>query len=367
MGDKPLNIIPVKLKENGYTIVVGHHILRTLGKYLKKLNMGKDAIVVTHPFLRRTYGPVIEQSLKKEGYQLKYIDVASGEQSKSAHVAFDVIEKIARFDVDKEIFIIALGGGVLGDLAGYVASCYKRGVPYVQIPTTLLAQIDSAIGGKTAVDLPVGKNLMGAIYQPKIVFSDVTVLKTLDQRQIRNGLAEAVKYGIIQDAKLFHFIDQNVQKIFNLNDSVMSHLITSCSQIKANVVMKDEKETKGIRTILNFGHTLGHAIEAAGKFQLYQHGEAVALGMRIASQISLKLGLVREGDGRSIQQLISKLGLPEKIKGLKIKDILSMMKHDKKFLNGKNRFVLVEKIGKVSVHQNIPHEVIVKTVQSYLS
>lgn len=367
MGDKLLNTIPVKLKENSYSIVVGHHILRFLGTHLKKLHLGKDAVVITHPFLRRKYGSVVEQSLKKEGFTLKFIEVPVGEQSKSAQAAFDVIEKIARYDIYKDIFIAALGGGVVGDLAGYAASCYKRGVPYIQIPTTLLAQIDSAIGGKAAVDLPVGKNLVGAIYQPKIVFSDAAVLKTLDQRQIRNGLAEAVKYGIIDDAKLFHFIDQHIEEIFGLNDSVLSRLITSCSRIKAKVVMKDEKETKGIRTILNFGHTLGHAIEAAGKFKLYQHGEAIALGMRIASEISLKLKCVNEADVLSINQLISKAGLPEKIKGLKINDILSMMKHDKKFLDGKNRFVLVQHIGKVVVNTDIPHDVIISAVKSRMS
>lgn len=361
-----MNTIPVKLKENSYLIVVGHHILPFLGRHLKKLHLGKDAVVITHPFLRSKYGSVVEQSLKKAGFTVKFIEVPVGEQSKSAQMAFDVIQKIARYDVYKNIFIIALGGGVVGDLAGYVASCYKRGVPYIQVPTTLLAQIDSAIGGKTAVDLAVGKNLVGAIYQPKIVFSDAVVLKTLPRRQIRNGLAEAIKYGIIDDADLFYFIDRNTERILGLNESVLSRLIVSCSRIKANVVMKDEKETKGIRTILNFGHTLGHAIETAGKFKLYQHGEAIALGMRIASGISLKLRLVNEEDVSSINRLVSKVGLPETIKGLKLNDILSMMKHDKKFLDGKNRFVLVQKIGKVIVRQNIPHEVIISAVKSFL-
>jgi len=367
MGDKLLNTIPVKLKEHSYSIVVGHHILPFLGTHLKKLHLGKDAVVITHPFLRSKYGSVVEQSLKKAGFTLKFIEVPVGEQSKSAHMAFDVIEKIARYDVYKNIFIIALGGGVVGDLAGYVASCYKRGVPYIQIPTTLLAQIDSAIGGKVGVDLPVGKNLVGAIHQPKIVFSDAAVLKTLDRRQIRNGLAEAIKYGIIDDAELFYFIDRNTEKILGLNGPILSRLIVSCSRIKAKVVMKDEKETKGIRTILNFGHTLGHAIEAAGKFKHYQHGEAIALGMRMASEISLKLKLVNEEDVLRINQLISKVGLPEKIKGLKLADILSMMKHDKKFLDGKNRFVLVQKIGKVVVHKDIPQPVIISAVKSLIS
>ncbi len=366
MGDLFLKTIPLKLKEHSYSIVIGHNILRSLGQHLKKLSLGKDAVIITHPFLRRTYGPAIERSLKQNGYTVKFIEVPAGEKSKSAKVAFDVIEKIAHYDVYKSIFVVALGGGVVGDLAGYVASCYKRGVPYIQVPTTLLAQIDSAIGGKVAVDLPVGKNLVGAIYQPKIVFSDVSVLKTLDKRQIRNGLAEAVKYGIIDDAKLFKFIADNLKDIFQLKDAVMTHLIASCSRIKAKVVMLDEKETKGIRTILNYGHTVGHAIEAAGKFERYHHGEAIGLGMRIAGDISYQLKLVSGAEVEKMNELISAVGLPERIQKLKLNDILSMMKHDKKFIEGKNRFVLVTKTGHVVVKKDIPMDVIISAVKAYL-
>lgn len=365
MGDYVLKRIPLKLKENSYDIIIGHHILSSLGSYLKKLNLGKDSVIITHPFLKKTYGPTIEGSLKKQGFSIKFIEVPPGESSKSAPKAFEVIEQIARYDIYKSVFIAALGGGVIGDLAGFVASCYKRGVPYIQIPTTLLAQIDSAIGGKTGVDLKVGKNLAGAIYQPKLVFSDTAVLKTLDKRQIKNGMAEAIKYGIIDDADLFKFISRNLNNILNLDDAAMTHLIAACSRIKAKVVHLDEKETKGIRTILNFGHTVGHAVEAAGKFDRYHHGEAVALGMRIAAEISLNLKLVNQKEVDAINRLISQTGLPEKIQGLQLNNILSAMTHDKKFIEGKNRFVLVNKIGKVVVKKDVPAEIILQAIKAY--
>ena len=196
-GQARKNIIKVNLKENAYSICMGHDILSEFPQHIKKLGLGKDAVIVSHPVIERLHGVRLTAALKKAGYSVKVFNVPEGESSKSAAYAMRLVEQIAAYDVDKKIFIIALGGGVIGDLTGFVAAIYKRGVPYIQVPTTLLAQIDSAIGGKTAIDLKYGKNLVGAFYQPKLVFSDTKVLKTLTRRQIQNGLAEAVKYGII--------------------------------------------------------------------------------------------------------------------------------------------------------------------------
>jgi 3-dehydroquinate synthase len=239
-------------------------------------------------------------------------------------------------------------------------------VPYIQVPTTLLAQIDSSIGGKTAIDLGTGKNLVGAFYQPRLVFTDTKVLKTLDKRQIRNGLAEAIKYGIIGDPKLFAFIEANHKKFLKGDIEALNFIVRRCVKIKARIVSADEKETKALRTILNFGHTVGHALEAAGRFDQYHHGESVGLGMRVAARISVGKGLLTQSQELRINQLISGVGLPDKIAGVRLAKIMDLMRHDKKFSAGHNRFVLVKKIGQVVVVNDIPEKLITRSIQAYL-
>lgn len=360
-----MNTVKVVLKENSYDIVIGAGLLKKVGGILKSLKLGEDAVIVTNSLIWKSHGKTISTSLKKSGFNIHPIFVPDSEESKSAEIALSLIKKISRLDVQKKIFVVAFGGGVVGDLAGLVAAIYKRGIPYVQVPTTLLAQIDSAIGGKTAIDLSVGKNLVGAFYQPKLVLSDTAVLKTLALRQIRSGLAEAVKYGVIKDKKLFAFLRQNCFAILALQPFALSEVVRRCSQIKADVVKADEKETKNIRTILNFGHTVGHAIEAASGFKVYAHGEAIALGMRVVARISGDSGLCSEKDERALNELLTLIGLPQKIKKVSLKKILTCMAHDKKFQAGKNRFVLMTSIGRVKVVENIPSEVIRKAIQAY--
>jgi len=361
-----MKTVSVSLTTNAYKIIIGNNNLLKLGAFLKSLKIGQDAVIITNPFVRRLYGKPVIEGLKKKGFTVKVLEVPDGEKSKSAKVAFKLMEAVAEYDCLKRVFIIALGGGVIGDLAGYVAAAYKRGIPYIQVPTTLLAQIDSSIGGKVAVDLPVGKNLVGAFYQPKVVWSDTAALFTLDERQIRNGLSEAVKYGVIYDKKLFQYIARNYRDLLEGNSKALLHVVIRCSQIKAEVVVEDEKETKGIRAILNFGHTIGHAIEAAGKYDYYQHGEAIALGMRIAADISHQLGLLGSIEVVQINQVLSDIGLPETIQRIRMTSILSIMKHDKKFITGKNRFVLASQIGKVKVLEDISLPVIKKAIQAYM-
>lgn len=358
--------IHVGLKDNPYEIIIGCKILSNLGERIKSLQLGSDALVVTHPFLEKLYGKIIAESLRDSGFSVKFLTVPEGEKSKSFQAAFQTLNQLARYDVFKNVFIVALGGGVIGDLAGFIAAIYKRGIPYVQVPTTLLAQIDSAIGGKTAVDLPVGKNLAGAFYQPRLVFSDAAVLSTLSTRQMRNGLAESVKYGAIDDGKLFQFMEDNYSRLLEKDMKALLFLIERCSQIKAKIVMADEKETKGIRTILNFGHTIGHAIEAAGKFLAYQHGEAIALGMRIAGEMSHQLESFPQKDLGRLNGLLTGIGLPASIRKIRMPLILRMMRHDKKFKGGETRFVLIQKLGKVVVRENIPSEIIKKTIQKFM-
>jgi len=357
----------VRLKDNPYSIVIGHGILTQLPEYLGPLDLGKDAVLIVDPLVQRLHGNKLSAALKKAGYTVKIFNVPQGEKSKNALCALDLIKKISAYDVDKKIFIIALGGGVIGDLSGFVAAIYKRGIPYIQVPTTLLAQIDSSIGGKTAIDLETGKNLVGAFYQPRLVFADTKVLKTLSRRQICNGLAEAVKYGIIGNPKLFAFIEDNHRKFFKGESAVLNHVVCCCAKIKAEIVTKDEKETRNLRTVLNFGHTVGHAIEAGGQYDQYHHGESVGLGMRVAARIAVSLGLMNSESEDRIDQLITKVGLPQKIAGVRLARILELMSHDKKFSKGNNRFVLATKIGQVKVVSNIPAPIITQAIQSYLA
>ncbi len=353
-----MNKIKLALKENSYDIHVGYKILEKLGTIIKPLNVGHDAVVITNPGILRRYKNSISSGLEREKFSAKFLVVPDGERSKSAEQAFKLLNQIAAYDVGRKIFILAFGGGVVGDLAGFVASVYKRGIPYIQIPTTLLAQIDSAIGGKVAIDLPVGKNLVGSFCQPRAVVSDVAVLSTLSERQIRNGLAEAIKYGVITDKNLFNYLEKDYKDILSLKPAALIKLVTVCSRIKADVVKRDEKETKGIRTILNFGHTLGHAIESAGRYNQYQHGEAIAIGIHAAALISVNLQLFSRVQLKRLKDLIQAVGLPLYFKKISTSDILKAMRHDKKFVAGKNRFVLARDIGKVQVVMDIPLKII---------
>ncbi|MCA9400340.1 MAG: 3-dehydroquinate synthase [Candidatus Omnitrophica bacterium] len=358
--------IDLNLDRNPYKILVGYDSLKDFGKHASQFKLSPHGIIITNPLIKRLYAGPLVKSLESQNFQMKILTVPDGEKSKSAAEAFKLMGKVAAYDIMRKPFIIALGGGVIGDLAGFIAATYRRGVPYFQVPTTLLAQVDSAIGGKTAIDLPVGKNLVGAFYQPKSVWSDTSVLKSLSKRQIRNGLAEVIKYGIIYDALFFRFLENNTQKILQMDKAAISKVVQRCSQIKAEVVLADEFETKDIRSILNFGHTVGHAIEACGKFKLYQHGEAIALGMRIATDISHQLKMLKSGDVERINGLITKIGLPRKIKSLKVSRILQLMNHDKKFESGQNKFVLARSIGKVVVKRNVPMDIIKNAVERFI-
>ncbi len=357
--------IRVRLKENSYSIIVGDRILSRLPLYLKKLRLGQDAIVITNPVVKAIHGRALTCALKKGGFSVKVLEVKDAESSKSVQVASRLIDSIIAYAADKKPFIIAFGGGVVGDLAGFVASVTKRGIPLVQVPTTLLAQVDSSIGGKVAVDLPAGKNLVGAFYQPRLVFSDTAFLTTLSERQIKNGLAEVVKYGVIKDKVLFTFLEKNFQGLLTADPKALAFVVARSAAIKARVVEQDERETKGIRMILNFGHTVGHAIEAASGFDRYHHGEAVALGMRAACAISVRMKLMKPLEAVRIETLLSAIGLPEEIKGVTASKIFAAMKFDKKFSGKTNRFVLSRKVGDAVIKGNVPSGVILRSIKLF--
>lgn len=356
----------VNLGKRSYKIVIGSGIFYQFGAYLKKLDIGTDAFIITNVFLKNKYGAKVSKVLSANGFNYRFKLVADSEKAKSMETAGRVIKELARFDRKKKVFIIAFGGGVVGDLAGFVASVYKRGISYVQLPTTLLAQVDSAIGGKTAVDLDLGKNLVGAFYQPRLVFSEVNFLKSLDIMQVRCGMAEVIKYAVIKDQKLFSFLENKYQEIMRRNPAALEVIINACSRIKAEIVAQDEKETSGLRSILNFGHTIGHAIEAAGGYKGYNHGQAVSLGMIAAVGLSKRLGLIDLELAVRIRNLIKLYGLPLKIKGVAVAKIIRAHYHDKKFSGKGNKFVLIGGIGKPRIVRNLKLDLIKEAIAGQL-
>lgn len=356
--------IKVRLGKRTYCIKIGSSILSKTGKYILHLSIGQNAIIITNSKIKRLYGSILEKSLAKSGISYSLFTVPDSESSKSYTVMDDLIGKIAMADKGKKPFIIAFGGGVIGDLAGFVAAVYRRGVPLVQIPTTLVAQVDSAIGGKVAIDLPVAKNLMGAFYQPKIVIADTSLLKTLPAREIKCGLSEIIKYSIISSRGFFDFLSKKITSLKKLRGKEVKYVIRKCCSIKAGVVNADEKDTKGIRMILNYGHTIGHAIEAASGYKgSYNHGEAVAIGMLAAASISRKINMISEKEVGEIRKLLSRAGLPAKARRFKSSKIFESLSHDKKFTQGINRFVLPVRIGKVRVVKNIPKDIIMDAIK----
>ncbi len=357
--------ILVKLKDNSYSIIISRDKFIELARVIEPIVKNNDIILITNPTIYKIYQHPLKKTLSKLEGRVNFILVPDTEKSKSLPQLESLIKKIISSNQKRPPFILAFGGGVVGDLAGFTAAVYRRGIPYIQIPTTLLSQVDSAIGGKVGIDLPQGKNLVGAFYQPELVYSNVTLLSTLPLAQIREGLAEVIKYGVISDANLFYFLENNFEKILEFNLESLLHIVSNSSLIKAKIVSLDEKERLGKRTILNFGHTIGHAVESAsGYSKKYTHGQAISIGMLCASYISCKLGLMNKEALNRLEVLIGRVGLPRFISGLNLRNILKVQEQDKKFIHGFNRLVLPVGLGKVVVKENIPLGLIKEAVKS---
>jgi len=353
--------ITVNLKEKSYPVVIYDGLRNDLPHHINKYKPGNFGFVITSPKIYDLYKGIIKKSFNQKKF--KVIIAANGERAKSKECFFRVIDNIlSSKQINNNPFILCLGGGTIGDLGGFIASVYKRGINYIQVPTTLIGQIDSSIGGKTAIDTPQAKNIIGTFYQPKAVLIDPSFLNTLPKKEVREGLAEALKYGIIKDKELFCLLKNNPQKILSLDKKLLNTIIYRCVKIKADIVAKDEKEAKGIRTILNFGHTFAHGLEAASKYKKISHGKAVALGMLYASYLSQQLGRISPALTGQISQALQSLGLPVKIK-FEPKKVLNALRHDKKFRAGKIRMVLIDNIGKVSVSTNINQKDLSKTLK----
>ena len=360
-----MKIIPVHLKNNPYKVYVGRNLLKGLPNKIRNLKLGNFGLVITSPKILSLHRDKIEKAFGNKNY--KIITVVDGERAKSRLWLDRVIQKLISADVlSRKIFIVCLGGGTIGDLGGFIASIYKRGIPYIQIPTTLLGQIDSSIGGKTAIDLKEAKNILGAFYQPKAVFIDTAFLKTLPAKEISQGLAEAIKYGAIKDKDFFTFLKTNYKKILKLNQDCILKLILTCVKIKAKIVSEDEHETKGLRTILNFGHTLAHALESSLEYKKLSHGEAVSLGMIYAAQLSKILGKCSQQEVNQIEEILKLFSLPTKIK-FNVLTIYKSLTYDKKFISGEIRMVILQKIGKVEIITKISPQEIRKTLKIFAS
>ncbi|HAG50392.1 MAG: 3-dehydroquinate synthase [Deltaproteobacteria bacterium GWC2_42_51] len=349
--------IIVNLGERSYPILIGRGNLNLIGEVIKDRGLKGQVACITNPTVGGLYGDKVISSLRNAGFDAYKIDIPDGEEYKSLEWASNIYDKLIEHKMERQNPIIALGGGVIGDIAGFVAATYLRGVPFIQAPTTLLAQVDSSVGGKTAVNHKKGKNLIGAFYQPELVLIDIEALKTLEERDLRAGLAEVVKYGIIRDAQFFSYLENNYKDILNLGDGLIHAINTSC-RLKAEVVEEDERET-GIRAILNFGHTFGHAIEAVTNYKELKHGEAVAIGMAAAARLSFRLGLCKKDVYERIEGLLVKIGLPVRISDVSFvqsrkfsgRDFFRALELDKKMIGGKIKFILTKDIGRVALQQ----------------
>ncbi|MDD5491754.1 MAG: 3-dehydroquinate synthase [bacterium] len=353
-----MQTVKVRLKDRSYKILIGVDLSK-LGSAMRDLKLGRQVMIVTNPKVGRLYLSKTEHSLIKSGFYVHYTLIPDGERYKTQESANRIYAHCLQRGFDRGDTILALGGGVIGDLAGFAAATFMRGINLVQVPTTLLAQVDSSVGGKVGINLPDGKNMVGAFYQPKLVYADPKTLRTLPAKELSNGLAEVIKYGIIYDARLISYLEKNINQIKKLDEITLQKVISRCCDIKARVVALDERE-RNIRAILNFGHTIGHTIEGLTHFKKYKHGEAVAIGMVGAAKIAISLQMADGSLETRLKALLKRAGLPVTIKGIKVTwaDFLRFMRHDKKALAGKIRFVLPVGIGKVKIVDTVPLSVI---------
>ncbi|HMP88791.1 MAG TPA: 3-dehydroquinate synthase [Kiritimatiellia bacterium] len=340
--------VKVDLGARSYDIIIGTALLPSLPDKLNEYALNASSgLVVTDSHVQTLYGDSVIRQFQAIGLPFHLSVIPAGEESKSGECLFKIYNDAISAGLERKSIVIALGGGVVGDIAGYAAATYMRGLRFVQAPTTLLAMVDSAVGGKTGINLPQGKNLIGAFHQPSLVLCDLDVLKSLPAREFKAGMAEVIKYGIIYDESLFAFLEANMASILKGDREMLQHIVAQSCRIKAEVVRQDEHET-GLRAILNFGHTMGHAIEAAAGYGVYLHGEAISVGMLFAARVSAKVSGLANDEVSRIEALLIKAGLPTKAPDLDWGVLQAAMSLDKKSSKGAPRFVLAEKIGKVT-------------------
>jgi 3-dehydroquinate synthase len=352
----------VELGNRGYPIYIGSQLLSQTDLYAGHIK-SKQVLIVTNETVAPLYLEIVLKNLK--AYQVEAVILPDGEQYKTLDVLSRIFDKLLIAKFSRNATLIALGGGVIGDMGGFAAACYQRGIPFLQIPTTLLAQVDSSVGGKTGVNHPLGKNMIGAFYQPQCVLADTDVLDTLDDRQLAAGLAEVIKYGLIRDAGFFVWLESHIDALRARDKNALAYAIEHSCRNKAEIVAEDETES-GVRATLNLGHTFGHAIETGTGYGAYLHGEAVAIGICQAADLSVRKGWLTQQDMERIIALIQRAGLPVKPpSALDAEQFLELMAVDKKNLDGRIRLILLEKIGKATLPVYVDRPLLELTLNTY--
>lgn len=358
-----LEKITVNLAERSYPIYISGGILGSIGDTLAKHNLRGKAMIITNPTLNGLYGEATLKSINDAGFASEIFVIPDGEIYKNLDTVSGIYDRLISQNYTRQTILIALGGGVVGDITGFAAATYMRGVRFIQIPTSLVAMTDSSVGGKTGVNHQQGKNIIGAFYQPSFVFIDTNLLKTLPEREYIAGLAEVIKYGVIYDGEFFDYLGENVIRIMSLNNEAVKKIVCDSCRIKARVVEEDERES-GLRAILNFGHTIGHALETMTSYERYKHGEAIALGMLAASFIACERGMISLEEYSKIEDVIGRFGLPTRLPAdIQIDKTIEQLSKDKKVMDNKVRFVLPIKIGETKIVDDVEKEIIFKSLE----
>ncbi len=357
-----MKTVNINLGDRSYAIKISSGLLGK-GEELLPWIRGNQVCIVTNEVVAPLYLKIVKKALS--GKDISEIILADGEQTKSLQTIEKIFDQMLAIPLNRSVTVIALGGGVIGDMAGFAAACYQRGVPFIQIPTTLLAQVDSSVGGKTAVNHARGKNMIGAFYQPQRVIADPSTLATLDMRQFSSGLAEVIKYGIINDVEFFQWLEKNINAVMQQNAQALEYVIEQSCSNKAKIVEQDERES-GIRALLNLGHTFGHAIETATGYSKWLHGEAIALGLVMAAYMSWTQGWISEQDVQRVIALLSKAGLSvEPVDDVSADELKSLMRLDKKVQAGKVRLVLLKSIGEAFITSDYDESALDATLKHY--
>lgn len=353
----------VDLGDRSYPIIVSPHILENVGEYVENhLPHVSKCAIVTDEAVRRLYSEALKRSLFKNGIHADILQIPEGEEAKSWSEAGELVGRLIDLALDRRSVLIALGGGVVGDISGFVASIFLRGIRLIQVPTTLLAQVDSGIGGKTAVNHVKGKNLIGSFKQPNLVLIDPEALRTLPLEELKSGMAEVIKYAVIADGELFEIIKDKKEALLNRETEAFLKIIPRCCKVKAALIEQDESDEKGIRTVLNYGHTVGHALEAVSGLKI-RHGEAVAMGMMVAAKISISLGLMSGEDFEEQQSLFKSLGIEVRLPNIDPGRLIDYMRRDKKSERGGIRFILPTGIGEKPVLQHVEEDLIICIIE----
>ena len=359
MTKLPSATVRVPLENRAYDIEIAAGALETAAGRVLQVIEPSRVVVITDSTVGDLYGDPIREGFIQAGHDAVLLRVPAGEASKSVDQAQQLWQQVLASGADRKSVIVALGGGVVGDLAGFVAASFARGIAFVQLPTTLLAQVDSSVGGKVGINLPAAKNMVGAFWQPRLVLIDTLALKTLSDREYRAGLAEVVKYGVILDADFFAMLESHVQAILARDPIVLRDLVARCCQLKTDIVVEDEFETSGRRAVLNYGHTFGHALEAITGYGQLLHGEAVAIGMLCASRLANLLDMIPAGLTERQENLLQSLGLPTKLPDVDDDELVTAMQHDKKTEQGRLHFILPTELGQVILVADVrPSDVI---------